>query len=346
MNAFEWKTLLKNEAARLGFPLFGVTSPSPPQYFPKFLNWLDNQFQAEMGYLARQDTILKRSDPSLLMPGCNSIIVLGFPCELEDPRNDQEFHIAGYARSEDYHHLFPRLLLPLQEMIKTHSGGKCTSKTFTDSAPILERELGSRAGLGWIGKNTCLISPEYGSAFLLTEIFTDLILEPDEPFHRDLCGTCQRCVQACPTGCILFGRQVVSGKCIAYLTTEEKGFIPVESRSKIANWLFGCDLCQVICPWNQKRKRKYPSVGDLNDFDSGDLLDILAQASEPDLFPRYARSPLARVQELGILRNAITVMGNSGKSEYISLLEGIALTEGDPVIQEMVSWARNQILAN
>jgi epoxyqueuosine reductase len=159
--------------------------------------------------------------------------------------------VASYARGEDYHDVLPARMQELVRFIEEQVGGPVGNRYYTDTGPILERDLAQQAGIGWIGKNTCLIHPKQGSYFFLSEILLDLELEPDPPFTTDHCGTCTRCITACPTQCILPDRTLDATRCISYLTIELKDDIPVELREKVGDWAFGCDVCQMVCPWNR-----------------------------------------------------------------------------------------------
>jgi epoxyqueuosine reductase len=337
------KQRLKTEAACLGFSLFGVTTPDPPNHIDVFKDWLGNSFHGEMTYLSRRDTLQKRSDPRLLLPSCRSILCFGYPYHLEPIGQTDAFKIASYARMEDYHRLFARVLARLVELVQEYSGGNAQCHIFSDSAPIMEREMASRAGLGWIGKNSCLISPSSGSAFLLAEVFTTLELEPDPPFTSDRCGSCTRCLEACPTSCILPNRTIDARRCLSYLTIEYTGGIPLEYRESVGNWVFGCDVCQQVCPWNSK----LPVVAKEND-PSKLLLDLrtvheIFGISELEFKTRYTTSPFLRVGLTGMRRDLLISMGNSGDPTYLSLLEKISVTESDPVLHDHAVWAIRKI---
>lgn len=295
-----------------------------------------------MTYLNRPDTIKKRSDPRAILPECKSVIMLGMGYEqnIKSEILNPDVQIASYARYQDYHLVIPQRLKILSSTIFDLSSGQSTCVASTDSAPVLERDLAQRAGLGWIGKNSCLISPLSGSFFLLAEIFTNLELPPDPPFEADRCGNCKRCIEACPTGCIQSDRTLDARSCISYLTIEKMGDIPIHLRPKIGNWLFGCDLCQSVCPWNKKMlKTRFFGLPRM-DFDPGvrSLAQIL-RMDENKFQKAFAGSPLLRSKRQGIIRNAAVVIGNFPDSKYYPVLEEIIASETDPVIQAHAAWA-------
>ena len=237
------------------------------------------------------------------MPEVNSIVCLGFPYALhqEDKINDvDDFLIAGYVSGEDYHIVLPALMQALVNDISSWLGKSIRYRMFTDNAPILERELAQKAGLGWIGKNSCLLSTTIGSSFLLSEIFIDLDLEPDLPFEKDLCGSCHRCLDACPTKCIEENRTIDSNKCISYHTIENKGEIPEEIANVMGNWLFGCDICQMVCPWNHKTM-----TGNNENAWSVSQVYELVKMKSTEFAERYKNSALFRTKHTGLLRNSL-----------------------------------------
>ncbi len=225
---------IERKARQLGFELFGVTTPDPPQHYRIFENWLAAGRHAEMAYLAGERSRLRRGNPRLILPECQSILVLGIcysgPGHAYDDQNKGERALwgrtAAYAWGEDYHDVIPDRLTQLVAVIEVLVGRPVAHRIYTDTGPLLERELAQRAGLGWIGKNTCLIHPQKGSFFLLAEVLLDLVLEADQPFNAEHCGNCTRCLDACPTGCILPDRTIDAGRCISYLTIELKDSIP------------------------------------------------------------------------------------------------------------------------
>lgn len=299
------KSQIKARAASLGFPLCGVTTPQPPEEYARYTDWLASGYHAGMAYLNTDYHRSVRRAPSLLFPNLSSIIVLGLPYRLTTRREMVQTEagvICGYAVGEDYHLRIPRMLEPLVDFIQKSSPDATLPRVFTDSAPILERELAARAGLGWIGNNSCLISPLFGSAFLLAEIFTDLPLEPDPREQRDLCGTCTRCVTACPTGCILPGRMIDSNRCISYHTIENKGEIPAKIAERFTNQVFGCDICQVVCPWNPFSPEFKPVEVSRHLIPRLEIPALL-NISQHEFDCKFGETPVARAKRDGFTRN-------------------------------------------
>ena len=237
-NALALTQAVKAEAHRLGFQLAGVTTPEPPPHFAVFENWLAEGRHGEMLYLAGERSRERRSDPRHILPECQSILVLGmrYPAPLSDQvrQGCSTGRIASYALGRDYHDVLPQRLKALVLYMEAQVGQEIPNRWYTDTGPVLERDLAQRAGLGWIGKNTCLINPAQGSYFFLAEIFLGIELTFDQPFRLDHCGTCARCLEACPTGCILPDRTLDARRCISYLTIELKGSIPPGMRPGLA----------------------------------------------------------------------------------------------------------------
>jgi epoxyqueuosine reductase len=228
------KTAILAEARRLGFVLAGVTTPDPPEHFSTFAAWLRAGRHGEMAYLASERSLARRADPRQVLPECRSILVLGTPYSAPPPAEAAQAgrgRVAAYAWGDDYHDVLAGRLQALVAFIEAQAGQHVPNRWYTDTGPLLERDLAQRAGLGWIGKNTCLIHPRLGSYFLLAEVLLGLELEPDPAWLPDRCGSCRRCIQACPTGCILPDRTLDARRCISYLTIELKGPIPEELRS-------------------------------------------------------------------------------------------------------------------
>jgi epoxyqueuosine reductase len=227
----------------------------------------------------------------------------------------------------------------LIHFIEEQVGSPVKNRWYTDTGPILERDLAQRAGIGWIGKNTCLLHPKHGSYFLLSEILLDLELEPDTPFVTDHCGTCTRCIEACPTDCILPDRTIDARRCISYLTIELKDNIPVELREKMGTWIFGCDICQMVCPWN-----RFADDGD-SAFEVTRPVHFLTEelALTPQEFnQRFKGSPIKRAKRRGYLRNVAVALGNTGDRIALPVLQQ-ALNDAEPMVREHAKWAIEKI---
>jgi epoxyqueuosine reductase len=338
---------VKKEARRLGFALVGVTTPAPPPHLLTYEDWLMLGRHGSMDYLARQHARTCRSDPRRILSECRSILMLGM--RYPDPKNAKpgeetglRGRVAAYAWGRDYHLVLSERLKLLSAFIELQVGNPFPHRWYTDTGPILERDLAQRAGLGWIGKNTCLINPERGSYFLLAEILLGIDLETDSPFATDRCGTCRRCIDACPTGCILPNRTIDARRCIAYLTIENKAEIPPDLRLQMGNWAFGCDICQMVCPWNRFAANEYDLA--LAPYPSRMCPDLRAElVLTPQEFNRkFKDSPVQRARRRGFLRNVAVALGNSGNPAGIPALEK-ALQDDEPLVREHASWALKQI---
>jgi epoxyqueuosine reductase len=342
---------VKTEAQRLGFSLVGVTPPDPPPHWSTFENWLKMGRHADMGYLAEERSLQRRADPHLILPGCRSILVLGFPypkpSEITYTQEEKPSgRIAAYARGLDYHLVIPELLDRLVLGMQTRLGYDFAFRRYTDTGPVLERDLAQRAGLGWIGKNTCLIHPQLGSYFFLAEILLGIDLEVDPPFEPDRCGNCTRCMQACPTGCILPGRILDASRCLSYLTIEMKASIPVELRPALGQRVFGCDVCQMVCPWN--RFAPASNAPNLSTDQQGVIETSPSLLDELHLTPRdfnqkYKQTALMRTRRNRYFRNVIVALGNSDQSRKKRLALEQILKDPDPLIQEHAAWALEQM---
>jgi len=352
------REVVKAEAHRLGFDMVGVTTPDIPPHYGVYDGWLTAGRHGEMGYLATERARQRRADPHQILPECRSILLLGirYPknrsestLSLRDrkPRAGQEEDDAGitgsvaaYAWGDDYHDVLPERLQALVAFIEAQVGCKVPNRWYTDTGPILERDLAQRAGLGWIGKNTCLINPALGSYFLLAEILLGLDIEPDQPFAHDRCGSCRRCIEACPTGCILPDRTIDSRRCISYLTIELKGSIPHDLRPLVGDWVFGCDVCQQVCPWNQ---RFAPSGGDpsfapRSGVSCPDLIQELA-LSPQEFNSKFKGSPVKRAKRRGYLRNVAVALGNAGDPKAVPALGQAVLNDPESLVRGHAAWA-------
>ncbi|MGD8813126.1 MAG: tRNA epoxyqueuosine(34) reductase QueG [Anaerolineales bacterium] len=340
------KIRLKAEARRIGFDLVGVTSPDPPPHFEVYEQWLHAGRHGAMRYLASERAREHRRDPRRIMPQCRSILVLAsnYHTSPDPEERSSEARVAAYARGDDYHDVFQERLAGLMGFIQADVGHTVEYRIYTDTGPLLEKELAQRAGLGWIGKNTCLIHPQMGSYFLLAEILLDLDLPPDDPFSHDRCGSCRRCLDACPTGCILPNRTLDASRCLSYLTIELKEAIPRESRTALGNWVFGCDICQQVCPWNQRfaRTKQDPPFQSRPFLESPNLTAFL-ELDEEGFREELQGSPLKRAKRRGLMRNAAIVAGNTGAKRYVSALVHILREDPHVVLRSHAAWALGEI---
>ena len=248
----EYSQFIKKEAKRLGFMSCGVAKAGfLEEEAPRLETWLKNGFHGEMHYM--ENHFDKRLDPRLLVEGAKSVISLSYNYFPEEVQSSDSYKLAKYAYGEDYHHVIKSKLFELLESLREEIG-EINGRCFVDSAPVMERSWAEKAGLGWNGKHTLLIQKQQGSFFFLAELIIDLELEYDHPFETDHCGKCTRCIDACPTDAILPNNQIDGSKCISYLTIELRDNIPSQFKESMEDWMFGCDICQDVCPWNRFSK--------------------------------------------------------------------------------------------
>ena len=319
------KNFSKAEAERLGFCLCGFTGAAAPTDFERYLLWLEKGPLGTMGYLKRPDTVAKRADPHLLLPGAQSICVLGIQMGLQKAGIPE---VASYAHYVDYHDailpmaeaLIQRMQACLQEHQEYSAYTNLNYRICIDSSPILERSLAVQAGLGWIGKSSMLVNPTYGSALFLCEILLSLPIEPDKPYTGDGCGSCMRCINACPNHCIdPETRTIRADHCASYLTIEHKGEFTPEQSELAGTHLFGCDACLRACPWNSKNTGKSPLppapvLPDMQDY----------AISDEDFKIKYKNTAVLRTKARGLRRNIEAVRrnlsdkpGNNSETEIV-----------------------------
>jgi epoxyqueuosine reductase len=300
---------VKARALELGFIACGITHPGPTAHGDRLDQWLARGYAGTMRYLHRQAR--RRKDPRLIVPEARSVVVVLDNYYTPDEDADRAPpRIAKYARGEDYHRVTWRRLLELGEFLQ--SNGAKLSHGFADAGPVPERELAQRAGLGWIGKNTMLIRPDAGSFFFIGSVFTDLSLDLDAPFEWDHCGSCTRCLDACPTGAFVEPRLLDATRCISYLTIEEKGPIPDELAGRLEGYAFGCDICNDVCPWNQR----FAQPTNIPEFrPQGRLMgaasDLFETMEDEDFDSRYGDTPLERPGLQGMRRNFRAAFGSA-----------------------------------
>jgi epoxyqueuosine reductase len=340
MNAIELKTDLKAEAERLGFSLFGVAPATEADGFDRFEAWLTEGHHGDMAYLERRRDA--RRHPAAILPTVRRVVMLGYEYPHSRPEAaPNRGRVAAYARGPDYHDLLWEKLNALGQTLRDRVP-ESESRGVTDSAPLLERDFARRAGLGWFGKNTMLIDKHRGSFFLLAALLTNLELPADEPHVASHCGTCTACLDACPTGAFPAPGKLDARKCISYLTIETKTAFPLSLREPVGDWLFGCDICQEVCPWNRhaaSRSTPFPAKERLASLDAIELLDL----SESAFRERFRSTPLARPKWNGLRRNAAIVLGNGGDARALPALER-ALGDPDATIRDAAGWAKFQIL--
>jgi epoxyqueuosine reductase len=298
-----------------------------------------------MGYLATERAVAARRDPRDVLPECRSVLVVAANYQPSPPAEGApwQMDIAAYAQGQDYHRVLTARLRRLMADLEAHAGRTIRHRVYTDTGPLLERELARQAGLGWIGRNACLIHPRLGSYLFLAEVLLDLDLPADPAFPSDHCGSCRRCLEACPTGCILPDRTLDARRCISYLTIELRGRIPIELRRAIGSWGFGCDICQQVCPWNLRfaaptQDSAFQPRPLLHSPRAVDLLRLLPEEFEP----RLRHSPLKRARRSGLLRNAAIVAANLRDPQAPSDLLAVLERETDPDVREAVNWALAQ----
>ncbi len=337
---------IKEQAQKLGFPLVGVTTPDPPPHLEFFLNWLQSGFQASMDWIGNDRSLDRRAEPRVILPECRSILVLGSP--YPSPRgNVGGGNIASYALNQDYHDVLGTRLQALVDAIDGWVGKPVPNRWYTDTGPVLEKELAMRAGLGWIGKNTTLIHKEYGSYFFLAEILLGIDLMIDSPFTEDFCGSCTRCLDTCPTGALLEPYTLDSNRCISYLTIEHPGEVPEGLRPHMGDWIFGCDICQIICPWNKPGKEAPDILEEFQPREELLAVDPLQELglSQEEFSTRFRNSPIKRAKRQGYLRNVAIALGNRGEEDALQALEK-AQEDPEYLIRNSAAWAKKMILRN
>lgn len=343
---------VKTAARDLGFDLCGVAPVGASPELDYFPGWIERGYAGEMAYLAARNDEgqLKRSAIARAAPWARSVIV----CALNynsaapnstDPADPTRGWISRYAwggpeKLADYHDVVLRRLRDLESRLVQHHGGELRTWCYVDTGPVVERVAAKYAGIGWIGKNTCIINDQTGSWLFLGVILTSIDLTPDLP-APDRCGTCTRCLDACPTNAFLGPYQLDATRCISYLTIEKRGAIPEELRSGMGRHVFGCDICQDVCPWNSKEGNA--PVSALPEFQPrpplvNPALDWLAQMSQEEFAATFRGSPIKRSKRTGLRRNAAIAMGNSGNRDFLPLLEQLQ-EDDDPIVAEHAAWA-------
>ncbi|MCO5188476.1 MAG: tRNA epoxyqueuosine(34) reductase QueG [Anaerolineae bacterium] len=342
-------TTVKNKALDLGFNLVGIVLAEPSMRLNAYLAWIDREMHGTMGYLARPDRLARRRDLNVILPGVQSIVVVGLnyfagrlpPEVTADPSRGR---ISNYAWGVDYHDVMTPRLYELAEWLADETGGAVQSKVYVDTGAILERDLGVSAELGFTGKNTMLINPRRGSFFFLGELLTTAALTPDQQ-RRTMpnCGSCARCIAACPTNAFPQPYVLDARRCISYLTIELKGWIPRDLRPLLGNWVYGCDICQDVCPFNRFAAPTAESGFAAADVASAapPLLELLA-LDQAAFERRFAGSPIRRIKRQRLVRNACVAAGNWGADEAVAPLI-ILLDDHEPLLRGHAAWALGRI---
>jgi epoxyqueuosine reductase len=338
---------IRNRARELGFDVCGV---APVRAFPElaFLrHWIDRGYAGTMGYLPRSAE--RRSDVRKVVPSARSVVVTGTLYQCGHPYSTERHdatrgEVARYAWSRDYHHVIGERLDALLAWMTERNPDPFDARAYVDTGPVQERVYAQYAGVGWIGKNTCVINPELGSWLLLGVIISSLPLEPDAP-SLDQCGTCTLCLEACPTGAFAAPHELDATKCLSFLTVEYRGSIPEAQRAAIGNHLFGCDVCQEVCPWNAAPVNTVdPSWSSRQHLNLTSLIDLWRRSDE-ELAAFIGDTAMTRAGVKGLRRNIAVVLGNSGDRQALDALDepGAETTKDDPLVIEHVQWAKRRL---
>jgi epoxyqueuosine reductase len=339
---------LKLEAHSLGFELVGIAPATEADGFDRLRDWLARGFAGTMEYMHRHGDA--RRHPSSILPEVRSVIMVGMNYRPDEPaglsRQDKPSgsplgRVSCYAHGSDYHDLLRERLHRLLDWLRRERPD-CLGRGVVDTAPLLERDFARRAGLGWFGKNTMLLNKRLGSYFFLGALLTNLELACDAAHATSHCGTCTACLDACPTHAFVGPGVLDARRCISYLTIEHRGDVPEDLRAGVGDWLFGCDVCQEVCPWNRKAPPgAEPALLGRPDLMQLDLIEILG-LSEEEFRRRFRGTALLRTKRRGLVRNAALVLGNLGGPAALPALHRV-LEDADPVVREAARWAIEQI---
>jgi epoxyqueuosine reductase len=345
MSAATVSRRIRARALELGFGGVRLARVAPLEAVERYEAWLAAGMHGGLDWLARPEARERRRDPARILPGLRAVVCVALSHEpAADPERDRRLgRIARYAAGEDYHAVMRDRLRALARFVEEALPG-ARALWYADTGAILERGWAERAGLGWIGKHGGLLSTTLGSWFLLGEVLVDRDLEPDPPVDREHCGTCQRCLDACPTRAIVAPYRVDARRCVSYLTIEHRGIIPLELRAGVGDWIFGCDLCQEVCPWNRfappaREARLHARALE------GWSLERFLELDEPGFATLFAASPICRAGRDGFLRNVCVALGNRGRVAAAPPLA--RALRGDPawLVRAHAAWALGEVLA-
>ena len=343
---------LKKKAAELGFSMLGTVMAKPAKRLDAYFKWINAEMHGKMGYLARPDRLDRRNDLNVILPNVQTLICVGLDYHTlrlpeEIASNPTRGRISNYAWGADYHDIMtPRLKELAGWLAKETKEERSTERVYVDTGAILERDNAESAGLGFTGKNTMLIRPQFGSWFFLGEILTTLKLPPTpflQPTQMPSCGSCSRCLSACPTNAFPEPYVLDARRCISYLTIELKGNIPTHLRKQMGNWVYGCDVCQIVCPFNRFEQEtiEHAFRADHIDYAAPKLAHLL-QISDDQFKQIYAHSPIKRIKRERLVRNSLIAAGNSGDHTLLPLAKNL-LNEKSELIKSHAQWAVDQL---
>ncbi len=342
---------VRHAARDLGFSDAGIIPATPSPHLDAYFEWIRTGRHGTMDYLARQDRIERRADLTVILPGVRSLIIVAldyaphplYAQHLNDPRRGR---ISNYAWGHDYHDVMTPRLEQLAEWLRAEAGGEVETRVYVDTGAILERSHAQQAGLGFIGKNTMLIHPRRGSYLFLGEILTTLAFDDyDRPHRASMCGTCLRCMAACPTDAFPEPYVLDARRCISYLSIEHKGSIPEHLRGMMGNWVYGCDVCQDVCPFTRKFARPtgeeafWPAF---NERIAPRLVNLL-WLTEDQFRVRYGQSAISRIGRERLVRNACVAAGNSRDPDFAHILDHLARHDASALVREHAAWGLGRL---
>lgn len=338
---------LQDEAQALGFELFGVARVQELPDVAFFESWLEKGYSADMGYLAANKA--RRTNPEAVVEGAQSVVICATNYHTDAPLSTAparpgEGWITRYAWGDDYHLKLEKKIAALYRHLQELTGGEAKGRYYVDTGPVLERAWARLAGIGWIGKNTCLISPVMGSFIFLAAIITDFEMsDSDDDIVPDRCGSCTRCIDACPTGALLEPFILDARRCISYLTIENKSEIPLAYRESQGRHLFGCDICQDVCPWNRKIPVSTETAFQPREQAVNPAISHILALDPASFREKFRKSPIKRTKFKGLIRNALIAAGNSRDPNLMQCVEKY-LQDADSLIQEHAEWAYNKLM--
>jgi epoxyqueuosine reductase len=359
MSHQELRRELELRAAELGFARVGIAAAVPSPGYDRLLEWIQRGYAGSMEYIPKRATAYRH--PSAVLDGCTSVIMLAMPyassrhtvrrksAAREEVSSREEASIpppskiASYASGQvDYHDLIRNGLNSLCELLSTRAPGS-SNRGVVDTAPLMERDFAQLAGLGWIGKNTLLLDRELGSYFFLAGLLTSIAFEVDAPFATDHCGSCTACIDACPTSAFVGPRLLNASRCISYLTIENHDAIEPELAARMDDWLFGCDVCQMVCPWNRKRQAVVPVPLQPIDLVEKTSIETWLEMNEATFRHRYRRTPFWRTKLTGMQRNALVVAGNTHRTDLKGTIK-VFLHHPNKVLAQTAQWCLSRLL--